>query len=50
MRGAANTEAPQVLEQAGLVSRSRDAQWRPAHVEAEVLDLMTKGTIKGPPS
>ncbi|HET9873373.1 MAG TPA: metalloregulator ArsR/SmtB family transcription factor [Propionibacteriaceae bacterium] len=31
-----------VLEDAGLVSRSRDAQRRPAHLEAEVFDLMTK--------
>ncbi|MGH8895145.1 MAG: ArsR/SmtB family transcription factor, partial [Actinomycetes bacterium] len=31
-----------VLEQAGLVSRSRDAQRRPRHLEAEVFDLMTK--------
>jgi DNA-binding transcriptional ArsR family regulator len=31
-----------VLEDAGLVSRSRDAQRRPEHVEAEVFDLMTK--------
>ena len=31
-----------VLEDAGLVSRSRDAQRRPVHLEAEVLDLMTK--------
>ena len=31
-----------VLEQAGLVSRSRDAQRRPVHLEAEVFDLMTK--------
>src|SRR3954451_21002896 len=31
-----------VLEQAGLVSRSRQAQRRPVHLEAEVLDLMTK--------
>ena len=30
-----------VLEHAGLVSRSRDAQRRPVHLEAEVLDLMT---------
>lgn len=30
-----------VLEDAGLVSRSREAQRRPAHLEAEVLDLMT---------
>ena len=31
-----------VLEDAGLVSRSRDAQRRPAHLEAEVFELMTK--------
>src|SRR4051794_31919332 len=31
-----------VLEDCGLVSRSRDAQRRPCHLEAEVFDLMTK--------
>jgi DNA-binding transcriptional ArsR family regulator len=31
-----------VLEDAGLVSRSRDAQRRPVHLEAEVFDLMAK--------
>jgi len=31
-----------VLEDAGLVSRSRDAQRRPCHLEPEVLDLMTR--------
>ncbi len=31
-----------VLERSGLVSRSRDAQRRPVHLEAEVFDLMTK--------
>ncbi|HEX3785948.1 MAG TPA: metalloregulator ArsR/SmtB family transcription factor [Pseudonocardiaceae bacterium] len=31
-----------VLEDAGLVSRSRDAQRRPCHLQAEVFDLMTK--------
>ena len=31
-----------VLEDAGLVRRSRDAQRRPAHLDAEVFDLMTK--------
>jgi DNA-binding transcriptional ArsR family regulator len=30
-----------VLEEAGLVSRGRDAQRRPVHLEAEVFDLMT---------
>jgi DNA-binding transcriptional ArsR family regulator len=31
-----------VLEGAGLVTRSRDAQRRPVHLETEVLDLMTR--------
>jgi DNA-binding transcriptional ArsR family regulator len=31
-----------VLEDAGLVSRSREAQRRPVHLEAEIFDLMTK--------
>jgi len=31
-----------VLEAAGLVTRSREAQRRPVHLEAEVFDLMTK--------
>lgn len=31
-----------VLADAGLVSRGRDGQRRPAHLEAEVFDLMTK--------
>ncbi len=30
-----------VLQDAGLVSRSREAQRRPVHLEAEVFDLMT---------
>lgn len=30
-----------VLQDAGLVSRRREAQRRPVHLEAEVLDLMT---------
>ncbi len=30
-----------VLQEAGLVSRRRDAQRRPVHLEAEVFDLMT---------
>jgi DNA-binding transcriptional ArsR family regulator len=30
-----------VLEEAGLVSRTREAQRRPCHLETEVLDLMT---------
>jgi DNA-binding transcriptional ArsR family regulator len=31
-----------VLEEAGLVSRSRDAQRRPVHLNAEVFDLMSR--------
>ncbi|HEX9034913.1 MAG TPA: metalloregulator ArsR/SmtB family transcription factor [Streptosporangiaceae bacterium] len=31
-----------VLHDAGLVSRTKDAQRRPVHLEAEVFDLMTK--------
>lgn len=31
-----------VLADAGLVTRTRDAQRRPVHLEAEVFDLMTK--------
>ena len=31
-----------VLEEAGLVTRSRDAQRRPVHLEAEVFDLMPR--------
>jgi DNA-binding transcriptional ArsR family regulator len=31
-----------VLEDSGLVSRRRDAQRRPVHLEAEVFDLMTR--------
>lgn len=31
-----------VLGTAGLVTRSKDAQRRPCHLEAEVFDLMTK--------
>ena len=31
-----------VLEDAGLVSRTREAQRRPCHLEAEVFELMTR--------
>lgn len=31
-----------VLQDAGLVSRGREAQRRPVHLEAEVFDLMTR--------
>jgi len=30
-----------VLEEAGLVSRGRDAQRRPCHLEADIFELMT---------
>ena len=32
----------QVLEDAGLVTKTKQAQRRPVHLEAEVFDLMTK--------
>ncbi len=32
----------ELLQDAGLVSRSREAQTRPAHLEAEVFDLATR--------
>lgn len=31
-----------VLEEAGVVTRSREAQRRPVHLDAEVFDLMSK--------
>lgn len=31
-----------VLEDSGLITKTKDAQRRPVHLEAEVLDLMTK--------
>jgi DNA-binding transcriptional ArsR family regulator len=31
-----------VLEDAGLVTKTRDAQRRPVHLEAKVFDLLTK--------
>jgi len=31
-----------VLQEAGMVTRTRQAQRRPVHLEAEVFDLMTK--------
>lgn len=41
MTGQAVSKHVRVLEGAGLVSRTRDAQRRPCHLEAEVFDLMT---------
>ena len=40
--GPAVSKHLKVLEEAGLVTRSREAQRRPVHLEAEVFDLMTK--------
>jgi len=34
-----------VLEDAGLVTRSQDAQRRPRHLEAEVFDLMPEPMV-----
>ena len=42
LSGSGKSIALKVLEDAGLVSRSREAQRRPVHLEAEVFDLMTK--------
>lgn len=37
MSGPAITKHLKVLERAGLISRSREAQWRPCRIEAEPL-------------
>ncbi len=37
MSGPAVTKHLKVLEKAGLISRSREAQWRPARLEAAAL-------------
>ena len=42
MSRSAISQHLKVLEDAGLVSRTREAQRRPVHLEAEVFDLMTK--------
>lgn len=39
---AAVSKHVKVLETAGLVSRSRDAQWRPCHLEARPLRAATE--------
>jgi DNA-binding transcriptional ArsR family regulator len=39
---AAVSKHIKVLESAGLVSRSRDAQWRPCHLEAEPLSAVAE--------
>lgn len=41
MTAQAVSKHVRVLEEAGLVSRTRDAQRRPCHLEAKVFDLMT---------
>ena len=40
--GQAVSKHLRVLEDAGLVTKTKDAQRRPVHLEAEVFDLMTK--------
>ena len=39
---AAVSKHLKVLEGAGLISRGREAQWRPCHLEAEPLQAVTK--------
>ncbi len=39
---AAVSKHLKVLEAAGLVSRGREAQWRPVHLEAEPLQAVTE--------
>jgi DNA-binding transcriptional ArsR family regulator len=41
MSGPAVTKHLKVLEKAGLISRSREAQWRPARLEAAALKPVT---------
>ncbi len=42
MSGPAVTKHLKVLERAGLISRSREAQWRPAKLEPEALRAVTQ--------
>ena len=42
MSGPAVTKHLKVLERAGLISRSREAQWRPAKLEAAPLKAVTE--------
>ena len=42
MSGPAVTKHLKVLERAGLISRSREAQWRPARLEAKALKAVTE--------
>lgn len=48
MSGPAITKHLKVLEKAGLISRSREAQWRPCRIEAEPLKEVAEwiGTYK----
>jgi DNA-binding transcriptional ArsR family regulator len=39
---AAVSKHLKVLEGAGLISRGREAQWRPCHLEAEPLEAVTE--------
>jgi DNA-binding transcriptional ArsR family regulator len=41
MSGPAVTKHLKVLERAGLISRSREAQWRPAKLEPAALKVVT---------
>jgi DNA-binding transcriptional ArsR family regulator len=41
MSGPAVTKHLKVLERAGLISRSREAQWRPARLEPKALQAVT---------
>ncbi|HEX7758119.1 MAG TPA: metalloregulator ArsR/SmtB family transcription factor [Caulobacteraceae bacterium] len=42
MSGPAVTKHLKVLEKAGLISRSREAQWRPAKLEAAALKAVSQ--------
>ena len=42
MSGPAVTKHLKVLEKAGLISRGREAQWRPARLEAAALKAVTE--------
>lgn len=42
MSVAAVSKHLKVLETAGLISRSREAQWRPCHLEAEPLQTVSE--------
>lgn len=39
---AAISKHLKVLENAGLISRSREAQWRPCHLEAEPMEAVSE--------